>query len=96
MTNEEFEKFQAEVIEEAKKQGVYPAWVMYWLLFAWHDMEYADSFRMTDKRLMELSTVKSRSALRKAKKKLQEAGLIRYTPSYAHGGTTYRIMDMKG
>lgn len=65
------------------------------LLFAWHDMEYPDSFRMTDTKLMAATNIKSRSALRKAKKELEQAGLISYTPSNTFGGTTYRIMDVK-
>ena len=83
--------FQARRIEEAKKLGVYPAWIMYWLLFAWNKFHRKDGFRLTDKQLMELSTVKSRETLLDAKKKLEASGLIEYVPSRKKYGTLYRI-----
>ena len=98
MTDKEFEVFQTEKMMEAKELGAYPSNVMYWLLYKWYGLKYPKNFRMTDEAILEISGVKSRSALLTAKKKLQEAGLIRYTPSYAHGGTTYYITgtDEKG
>lgn len=98
MTDKEFEVFQTAKMMEAKELGAYPFLVMYWLLYKWYGLKYPKKFRMTDEAILEISGVKSRSALLTAKKKLQEAGLIRYTPSYAHGGTTYYITstDEKG
>ena len=98
MTDKEFEVFQTEKMMAAKELGAYPSNVMYWLLYKWYGLKYPKSFRMTDEAVLEISGVKSRSALRAAKKKLQEAGLIKYTPSYAHGCTTYYITgtDEKG
>ena len=72
--------------------------LMHGLLYKWNALHRKERFNMTDEKLMTLTSIKSRSALRAAKKKLQEAGLIKYTPSYAHGGTTYYITgtDEKG
>ena len=98
MKNKEFEKFLNSAIGAMWKQGSSKTAfiLMCWLLFAWHDMEYAESFQTTDKNILAATNIKRRSALRKAKKELEQAGLISYTPSNAFGGTTYRIMDMKG
>lgn len=98
MTNKEFEVFQTEKIRETLSLSGAAVKLMWSLLYKWYGLKYPKSFRMTDEAILEISGVKSRSALRAAKKKLQEAGLIKYTPSYAHGGTTYYITgtDEKG
>lgn len=65
--------------------------LMHGLLYKWNALHRKERFNMTDEKLMTLTSIKSRSALRKAKKELQGAGLMTYYPSNKRFGTTYWI-----
>ena len=65
--------------------------LMHGLLYKWNALHRKERFNMTDEKLMTLTSIKSRSALRKAKKELEKARLITYYPSNKRFGTTYWI-----
>ena len=65
--------------------------LMHGLLYKWNALHRKEKFNMTDEKLMTLTSIKSRSALRKAKKELEKARLITYYPSNKRFGTTYWI-----
>lgn len=84
-------RFQTEKLMKARVLSGAAFKLMWALLYKWNNLHRKDRFNMTDEKLLALSGIKSRSALLKAKKELQGAGLMTYYPSNKRFGTTYWI-----
>jgi len=95
VTIEKFILFHTETMIAAENLGVTARWILLWLLQTWKERRFPNVFHMTDKQFSKLTGIRSRNTLLAARKKLQKAGLIKYTPSYAQGGTGYHIVTTR-
>ena len=64
------------------------------LLQCWNKNDFSNPVKITRKEIMRLSKVKSKTTYHKCIKELQNAGYIRYEPSYKSEGSKVYVLNI--